>query len=380
MLESSKKNILVIGGGYGGISLIDKLKKYDNLQITLIEKSPNHLLQTHIHKYISGYYEKEDITFDLKEYSNKNDIEFVCDEVFSINAEKKYLLTREGHLFHYDYLVIATGANSFFPRQIKNILTYTRDIKNIDNLDYYRSQFNKLIYSKPINKSIVVVGGGVSGVQIACELASKIKKQGMNKENIKVTLVEGMPSILPGLDNFLIRKAQDRCVELDIEVITNLFASEIFNDKLILSNNQEISYDMLLFVIGTIGNLIENVPEKISINPKKQFKVDKYYNVDSYKNIFAIGDISEAEDIKTRKAQTPTAQSARMQAELVAKNLIRDINDKSPIGNNISNKGIFIDLGGTNNVVGRLYNFNLSGKIALFLKKLIYSLHSIKFN
>lgn len=99
-------------------------------------------------------------------------------------------------------MVIATGAVSIFPKQITNILEYTKDIKNIDNIDYYRNKFQKMIHSNPKNKNIVIVGGGVSGVQIACEYAYNIKKNGLDQTNIKVTIIEGMDTILPGMDSF----------------------------------------------------------------------------------------------------------------------------------------------------------------------------------
>ena len=380
MEANLKKRVIIIGGGYAGVSLLHKLKNEVNLELTLIDKSQSHLLQTHLHKYISGHYSKEDITFNHEKYCKENSIEFICEEISSINYKKNYVISRENILHHYDYLVIATGSVSIFPSQIENVIEYTKDIKSIDNLDYYRSKFQRLMDSEPKNRSIVVVGGGVSGLQIACEMAYTIKSKGLNKDNIEVTLVEGMDTILPGMDSFLIEKSRQRCEELGINVITNLFASKILEDKIILSNKDEFSYDILLFVIGAIGNNISNHDENILENTRNQLIVDEYYRLEPYKNVFAIGDIVQALDIKTNSFQAPTAQASRMQAELTAKNIIKEINGDTLISNNISNKGILIDLGGPNCAIGRLLNINLSGKIALWIKKLIYSLHTKKFN
>lgn len=380
MNKNKKIKLIVVGGGYAGVSLLHKLKQNSKLDITLIDKSPSHLLQTHIHKYLSGYYSKEDITFNHEHYCSVNNITFQCAQITSINYDANYIMTKENKLIHYDYLVVATGSISIFPKQIKNIIEYTRDIKNIDNLDYYKDMFEKMLISKPKNKNIVVVGGGVSGLQIACEYGYTIQKNGLNSKNIQVSIVEGMNSLLPGMDPFLIDSAEKRCKELEIKVIKNYFASTILEDKVILSNNQEVPYDMLLFVIGASGNLISHKDEKVKHNPRNQLIVDDFYRLTPYKNVFAIGDITEATDIKTKKFQSPTAQSARMQAELTAKNILKNIKGSELTSNNVSNKGILIDLGGPNSAVGKLFNFNLSGKLALWAKKLIYSLHSQKFN
>lgn len=375
-----KKKVLIVGGGYAGVSLMHKLKNNNNIELILIDKSDKHLLQTHIHKYLSGHYNKEDITFNHEKYCKKNKIEFLCDEVVSVNHEQNYIITRQMHKHNYDYLIIATGSISIFPKQIENIIEYTKDIKNIDNLDYYRDKFFKLLDSSPQKCSIVVVGGGVSGLQIACEYAHTIQKKGLSKDDIEVILVEGMETILPGMDPYLIKKAEQRCKELEIKIVTKLFASQIQEDKIVLSNGNEINYDMLLFVIGAVGNTLLNKDKKTTQNQRNQIIVDNYYRVTPYYNTFAIGDIVQAEDIKTKSFQAPTAQASRMQAELVAKNIINSIQNNTLIKNNISNKGILIDLGGPNCAIGKLFNFNLSGKAALWMKKIIYSLHTQKFN
>ncbi len=142
MGKTTAKRVLIIGGGgYAGVSIIHKLKNNSSIKLTLIDKSHKHLLQTHIHKYLSGHYNKEDITFNHEKYCSENGVEFICDEVTDINYDKNYILTRDTHLHHYDYLIIATGSISIFPRQIENIIEYTKDIKRIDNLDYYRNKF-----------------------------------------------------------------------------------------------------------------------------------------------------------------------------------------------------------------------------------------------
>jgi NADH dehydrogenase len=182
------------------------------------------------------------------------------------------------------------------------------------------------------------------------------------------------------MDSFLITKTKNRCRELGIEIINNYFASKILEDKIILSNEQIVPYDMLIFVIGASGNLILNNNEDIQKNQRNQLIVDQFYRINKYKNVFAIGDIVQAMDIKEDKVQAPTAQASRMQAELTAKNILNDINNIELIPNNISIKGILIDLGGPNCAVGKLFGINISGKIALWMKKLIYALHSKKFN
>ncbi len=163
-------------------------------------------------------------------------------------------------------------------------------------------------------------------------------------------------------------------------MITKIFASKINADSIVLSNGDVVPYNILLFVIGATGNLLDNSDNNIGINVKNQFIVDEYFQLQPYTNAFAIGDVVQAIDLKTKTFQAPTAQAARMQAMLLAKNIKNKIQMKPLVKNNISNKGVLIDLGGPSCAVGKLFDFNLSGIFALISKKVIYSLHAKKFN
>lgn len=380
-METSKKSkIIIIGGGYAGISLLHKLKNNSNLELVLIDKSPKHLLQTHLHKYLSGYYSEKDITFNHEKYCKMNNIEFINDEVNLINYKESYLTTKQDIIYRFDYVVVATGSRSVFPRQIQNIVEFAKDIKDIENLSFYRAKFTKLLSSEPKGAKVVIVGGGLSGLQVACEMGYWIKQNNLSKDQMQVCLVEGLDTLLPGLDSILIEKATKRCKELDIEVINSKFASKVTNESLELSDGTILRYDLLIFLIGLIGNDIANYYKLIKENKLNQIIVNEFYQVAPFENAFAIGDIAQAQDVATNKPQTPTAQASRMQAELVAKNLLKSINKEPLIKNNISNKGVMIDLGGPRRAIGKLFGINLDGFIAVWAKKLIYFMHAKKFN
>lgn len=380
MQTNQKSKIIIVGGGYAGISLLHKLKNNPNLELVLIDRSQKHLLQTHLHKYLSGYYDEKDITFNHEKYCKANNIEFINDEVNLINYKESYLTTKQDGLHRFDYIVVATGSRSVFPRQIQNIIEFAKDIKDIENLSYYRAKFTKLLSSSPQGAKVVIVGGGLSGLQVACEMGYWIKKKNLTKEQMQVCLVEGLDTLLPGLDKVLIEKATKRCKELDIEVINSKFASKVTNESLELSDGTILRYDLLIFLIGLIGNDIANFYKLIKENKLNQIIVNDFYQITPFENAFAIGDIAQANDTATNKPQTPTAQAARMQAELVAKNILKSIKKEPLIQNNISNKGTMIDLGGPSRAIGKLFGINLDGIIAVWFKKLIYFMHAKKFN
>lgn len=379
-MDKSDVEVLVIGGGYAGISLLNRLKKYKNFNLTLIDKTKTHLLQTHLHKYVSGYYDLSRIAFDHEQYCRANGISFFHDEINSVNYSENYATSKEGKIYRYDYLVIVTGSRSIFPHQIQNIMEHARDIKDLENLDFYRNKFLKLLNSNPQNVSIVVVGGGLSGVQVACELSYVARKKELSKDALQVTIVEAQETILPELDNSLIEEVEKRCKELDVAILTNSPVAKVFDDRVVLANGDEIGSDITLFLIGYLGNNIANNSLDLEETKTHQIVVDEYYRVGVHQNAFAIGDVCLALDKKTNEPQAATAQNARMQADLVAKNIVRDTKQETLEKNNVSNKGVLIDLGGPFCATGKLFGVKLYRNVAAFVKKIVYLLHTQKFN
>ncbi len=370
--------VIVVGGGYAGLSFIHNLKKNSYVKLILIDKQKHHLLQTHIHKYLSGYYNSSELLVSYDGYCKNNNIQFICDEVVKTDFKKNKLFTASSE-FSYDYLIMAQGAVSFFPKQIKNLAKYSKDVKILEELDYYREKFLKICdEARKENKSITIIGGGISGLQIACEYVTSLRKKNL-QDRVKVTIIEGMKTLLPGMHKNLIKAAKKRCKELNIDVKLGAFVVEIDKKTIVLSNGETLYYDLNLSLIGIECKVIEDENnDLIKRNTRNQIIVDDYYKITPYKNAFALGDVAQAIDIKSKHFQLPTAQAARLQAELTAKNISRDIDKKILIKNNIYNRGILIDLSDSK-VIGRIINTPISGWLANKLKKFVYKGHLKKF-
>ena len=377
MFNNIKKRVLVIGAGYAGITLVNKLKDEESLEITLINESSYHLHQTDIHKYISGKKEFEDIAFDLYEYAKINSINFIKARVEDILFDKKEVLFENEGTRKYDYLVIAIGSKSFFPKQIENINEYAQDIKNINILKKKKEEFLKLVASNKTNKNIAIIGGGLSGVEIALEFAQVLKEKNINEDECKVSLIEQFPQILPNMNSFLVDKTTARCDELNIKRYHDAFVSKVENDKLYLSDGNEIEFDMSLFLIGVSSEeLIKD--EKVKTNIKNQFVVDEFLRLENHKNVFVIGDICETKD-KNGNYNLPTAQMAKLQAGLTSKNILNTIQNKSLIKNKLETKGVMIDLA-KNKAVGLVQGLKIKGCLAYFLKRFVSNNHTNIFN
>lgn len=371
---SSKKKLVIIGGGYSGINLIKELKKYDVFDITLINKAKNHIHQTDIHKYLNAELNLGEISFSLEEFSKRNGVNFLCEEVSDIDFKnQKIKVSSDLEDIDYDYLTIASGSASFFPRQIKNIEEYAVEIKDQENLIKYQQEFLKLCGDKRKGKNIAIIGGGLSGVEIALEFAQRLQRQNIKDDELSISLVEQCDTILPNNDPFLIDTVTKTCDDLKIKRFHGSFVNEIRDNKIFLSNDSEIDFDMIVVVIGVSCNKITS-DEEIQINVKNQMIVDEYLRIPQYKNVFVVGDMAETKD-DNGNYNPPTAQLARLHAQLTAKNLLHSVQNTALTKNDLKTKGVMIDLAGKS-AVGLIFNYKVKGMIAYYLKRFVSNIHT----
>jgi NADH dehydrogenase len=368
-----KKELIIIGGGYAGTTLIHKLKNIFN--ITLIDENKLHLEQTEIHRYLGDKISLENLTFTYEDFSINSFFRFIHERVSKVDFKNNYIYINNS-LIKYDYLVIATGSKTFFPKQIKNLNIHKKDIKLIEVIRNFKDDFNDLLKNSKKNKNIIIAGAGLSGVEIAIELAQKIKENNIKPSEIKITLVEQQKTILPESDNFLINTTKKVLNNFDVECIHNKFITEIQENKIILSNNEEINYDLSLFVLGVSSINVKN-ENNIDVNIKNQYIVNEYFQIDNHSNAFCIGDAAQTLT-PDGKYNLPTAQMANQQALVLSSNLKKCLKNKALIKKQLKLKGVLIDLG-KNNAVGLIGNLKLNGYIAYILKRFTSYLHKIKF-
>ena len=368
----NKTKVVIVGAGYSGINLINQLASNSNVEITLINKTSYHLHQTDIHKYISGQYDFDKVAFDLKQYAKNKGIKFVHTCVKDIKFDDKVIIGENGEIIKYDYIAIATGSVSFFPRQIKNIEDYAQDIKDVIILKEQRTKFLNILKLEKKNKNIAIVGGGLSGVEIALEFAQVLKEKNISADECTISLIEQLPDVLPNMDAFLVNSTREACDALNVKRYHGAFVSELKDDILYLSNSTEIPFDMVLFVIGVTSEKIVS-DENIEINVKNQFVVDKYLRVINHPEAFVLGDVAQTKDINDNYV-LPTAQMATLHALLCAKNIVNSIEGKELIENDCATKGVMVDLA-NKNTVGVVMGLKVKGCIAYFLKRFVSNQH-----
>lgn len=377
------KKVVIIGGGYAGIYALRELVKNKHLKITLIDKCTFHNLQPEVYDLIANKSNIADVTIDLTTLCmgfNHSYLEYKNLNVKKIDSETKKIYTEEQEIVEFDYLVMAAGTRTFFPSSVPG-LNSAHDIKKLNWAMFFKQSFENQLFKKIQNEAkqcdnthIVVVGAGLSGVEIAAEMAYNSKmffqRGSFSCDNLKISLVSSSDTILPGLTSELINISHKRLKSLGINVITNTKLQKCEDGYAYLSNGTKIYNSFLIFTGGVEASKITEELD-VSKNGRGQIIVNEYMQSDKYDNIFAIGDAAE---IRNRKDEImpPNVTIARISGINAGQNILNKIKNKKLIKCDPKLDGTLIALGGKF-AAGNIYGlFHVQGRIAYEIKKYVF--------
>ena len=377
------KKVVIIGGGYAGIYALRELIKNQNIKITLIDKHTYHNLQPEVYDFIANKSNIADVTIDLTTLCAGFEhpfLEFKNLRVTNIDFENEKIITAENEIVEYDYLVLAAGTRTYFPKTVEG-LRNTDDIKKLHRALFFKQSFENQLFNKIQDEAkkcdkthIAVVGAGLSGVEIAAEMAynaNKFLERGSFAcDNLKISIISSADTILPGFDNKMIRMAHERLKSLNINVITNTKMTSSDKEYLYLSNGTKISYS---FIVFTGGIEAANIASKMDIekNNKGQIIVNEYLQVPTKTNIFAIGDIAEIKDLND-EIMPPNVTVARHSGVTCGQNILKLIKNKPLEKCNPKLEGTLIALGGKYAVCDLYGLVQVKGFIGYFIKQYVF--------
>jgi len=175
---ASKKKIVVIGAGFGGLAAVQKLKKVD-CEITLIDKRNHHLFQPLLYQIATAGLSPSDIAWPIRSILRKQEnVRVVLGDVTDVDAANRTVHADVG-LYEYDYLIIATGArHSYFGKDhwepaapgLKRIIDATEIRKRV-LIAFERAETECSDEERRRRLTFFIIGGGPTGVEMAGAIA-----------------------------------------------------------------------------------------------------------------------------------------------------------------------------------------------------------------
>jgi NADH dehydrogenase len=333
--EVEGKRIVVIGGGFAGLTLTRKLVK-TGFQTVLIDKNNYHMFQPLFYQVATAGLEPSAISFPFRKvFQLKTNIHLRLTEVLSVEPDRNRVITKVG-IVNYDYLIVAVGATTnFFGNKSAEELSFP--MKSVSEALGLRNTIlqnfeNILISEDPDEQegmlNIVIVGGGATGLETSGALA-EMKRFILPKDypeidfnRMNIYLVEASQRLLRGMSEISSVKAYQYLEKLGVKVWLNTAVKEYNGKQVYLSNGVSIRSDTMIWAAGVKGNPVEGLSPD-SFGPAGRLIVDEYNLVKHYRNIYALGDIAFLSTVAYPNGHPQVAQVAIQQAKNLAANLIR---------------------------------------------------------
>ncbi|WP_341227431.1 NAD(P)/FAD-dependent oxidoreductase [uncultured Arcticibacterium sp.] len=331
--ETNQKRVVIVGAGFGGLALAQKLCKKD-MQVVLIDKNNYHQFQPLFYQVAMAGLEPSSISFPLRKvFQNHSNAHIRITSVNAVDTNIKQLSTDIG-VINYDYLVLAMGADTNY-YGMENIQKNAMPMKSISEAIYLRNRvlqnFEEAL-SEPKREeqegmmSVVVVGGGPTGVEISGTLAEMRKiilpkdYPELDFENMKIYLFQSSKGVLPSMSDQAADKGKDYLEDLGVELRIGERIVDFDGRYAVTNKGAKIRTNNVVWAAGIKSNKIEGLNET-SYTRNGRLEVNEINQVASYDDIFAIGDIAQMTSDELPYGHPMVAQPAIQQGELLADNL-----------------------------------------------------------
>ena len=381
--DTNLPRILVVGGGFAGISLIKKLKNKP-FQVVVVDKNNFHQFQPLLYQVATSGIEPDSIVFPLRKlFKGYRNVFYRMAEVITIKTESNTVITNIGTI-NYDYLVIATGSDTNF-FGLKDVQSNSVGMKTIQEALDIRS-----IILQNLEKAVVtcndaerdaltnfaIIGGGPAGVETAGAMA-EFKKYILPKDYpeldatmMSIYLVEAGSELLSSMSPKSTKNSFDYLKQMDVDVRLNTVVQAY--DGLTIKTDQEaiLQAKTVVWTAGVKGNVPLGIHQD-TIGKGNRIQVDNYLKIKGYENIYALGDIALMSTDKYPNGHPMVAQVAIQQGKLLAKNIVAHHEKKKLYSFTYKDRGSLATVG-KRKAVADLGNLKFGGFFAWILWSVVH--------
>ncbi|MTI48506.1 NAD(P)/FAD-dependent oxidoreductase [Sporosalibacterium faouarense] len=376
------KKIVILGGGYGGISAAKKLhkkfKKDDNVQITLIDQNPHHTLLTELHEVAGNRVTPTSLLIDLKRVFKSTKVNVVQDKITDVDLEGKELKSSK-EIYDFDYLVLGVGSEpAYF--NIPGMQDHAFTLWSMKDASKIRTQVLKMFEkaskesSSEKRKSLltfVVGGGGFTGIEVLGELVqwTKVlaKEYDIDPNEIQLKVVEAMDKILPVLPDSLVKKATRFLEKKNVEVLTSTMITGVSDSKVDFKDGSSVETNTLIWTGGVKANDFAK-QIGLDVNRKGRILVNDYLQT-NFENVYAIGDNADFRD-EGKESLPALVETAMQTGKCAAENIYNDIKSKEKKEMELNLHGVMVSIGSKYGVADTM-GLRTSGIIAILFKHMI---------
>jgi NADH dehydrogenase len=401
-------HIVVVGGGAGGLELVTtlgkKLGRKGKAAVTLVDRSRTHIWKPLLHEIAAGSMDIDDHELEYMAQSHWNGFKFRYGEMIGLNrANRQVVLSatvdEEGReitpqrALVYDILVIAIGSvsNDFGTPGVREhaIMLDTKEQAERFNRRLLNACVRAQAQEGPVRPGqlhVTIIGAGATGTELSAELhrtARGIAAFGLEKidpeKDIKITLIEAAPRIVPALPERISEATTDILTKLNVDIRTNARVTRVRADGVELQSGDFIPSELVVWAAGVKGPAILKELDGLEVSRYDTLVVKPTLQTTRDDNIFAIGDCCYLVPEGAEHPIPPRAQAAHQMASHVVRQIRHRMAGEPLEAFKYRDFGSLVSLG-EYSTVGSLMGFVTGRKMiieGLFAKMMYRSLYKM---
>ncbi|WP_310476085.1 NAD(P)/FAD-dependent oxidoreductase [Sandarakinorhabdus sp.] len=409
--DGKKTQIVVVGGGAGGLELVTKLGAHfprADFDIILVDRNPTHIWKPLLHEVAAGSLDANLDEVGYRGHAYRWGYRYFDGALEAVDREAKQIviapITDEDgsevigrHRIRYDYLVIAVGSvsNDF---GITGVKDHCLALESRIDADRFRRKLlnqclrvSRQMVADPASDAtvkVVIVGGGATGVELAAELYSAADALGFyglevfDGKRLQVSLLEAGPRILPQLPEKLAAAAHSELENLGVKVLAGTQVVAATADAIMVKDGPAIPADLKVWAAGVKGAEFLNGIGGLETTRGNQLLVKDTLQTTRDDSIFAIGDCASYTPPGQDRPVPPRAQAAHQMADSTFRNIKALIAGKPPRPFVYADNGSLVNLARYSTVGSLMGNLvggkmAIEGRLARFVYTSLYRMHLI---
>ncbi|MDN3613198.1 MAG: NAD(P)/FAD-dependent oxidoreductase [Vibrio gallaecicus] len=399
-------NIIVVGGGAGGLELATKLGRTlgrkNRAKITLVDRKASHLWKPLLHEVATGSLDEGVDALSYRAHAKNHQFDFQMGSLSDIDRERKVIVLSElkddnGELLmpvrelEYDILVMAIGStsNDFNTPGVRDNCIF---LDSPEQAHRFRTEMNNEFLKLHAKNGqgtvdIAIVGAGATGVELSAELHNAVKELrtygfgDLDSSKLNVSLVEAGERILPALPPRISSAAHSELTKLGVNVRTTTMVTQAEKDGLTTKDGEKIPAQIMVWAAGIKApDFIKDIAG-LETNRINQLVVKDTLQTTRDDDIFVIGDLAQCTQADGSFVP-PRAQAAHQMASCAFSNIIAKLNGREPKAYEYKDKGSLVSLSRFSTVGSLMGNLTkgsmmVEGRIARIVYISLYRMHQM---
>lgn len=270
--------LVLIGGGHANIALLARAQKWTNAgaQVTLLTDERDLLYSGMTPQHLAGRYGDAECRVSLLRLCLQNHVRFVQGRAARIDLSRRSVFTEKGEELPADLAVLDVGGVNPL-RDKAGGAVLTKPLHRISELAAW------LEAPRQAARSLVIVGGGAAGTEIALNLSAR------NDKRVRLKVVESAHRLLPEFPVGMGRRAESLLRARGVDLRLSTRVARVEQDAVVLEGGERVPGERVLWATGTIGQAFLR-ESGLSVNGRGFVRVDRTLRARNVPWLFAGGD------------------------------------------------------------------------------------------